>query len=295
MYFSDQTIVFLDGQWIKAKDAAASLYVQTLHYGNGVFEGIRAYQTAQGARIFKAEEHYQRLHYSAARMHIALSYSVKELAELSYLLLEKNHLSDAYIRPLVFTGPNMSLTTPAESHLFLCAWKWGKLLGDNLVRVKTSSFRRPHPKSCFVDAKVSGHYTNSILATSEAKQAGYDEALLLDVNDYVAEGSGANFFFEKDHILYTPPAGNILPGITRATILDICRQSGIRVQERLFKLEDVYGADSAFFVGTAAEVTGLQSLDDIPFQRNWESSIGAALQRVYKAKVLHQEHHEVYL
>lgn len=295
MYFSEQTVVFVDGAWLPAKDAGASLYDQTLHYGNGVFEGIRAYATAEGTRIFKASEHYQRLLYSASRMGIAVPYSVEELVEISYQLLEKNRLSDAYIRPLVYTGPNMSLVTPAESHVFLCAWKWGKLLGEQLVRLKTSSFCRPHPRSCFVDAKVCGHYTNSILATSEARRAGYDEALLLDVDGYVAEAPGANFFLEKDGELITPPAGNILPGITRATIFRLCRRAGIRVREHRFTVEETRHADGAFLVGTAAEVTGILSLDDVPFTRPWENTIGATLQKAYTKKVRHEEFTETYL
>lgn len=294
-YFTDNTIVFLDGKWIKAKDANTSLYMQTLHYGNGVFEGIRSYQTAEDTRIYKAKEHFDRLRYSAGRMNIHISYTTEELSEIGYLLLAKNDLTDAYIRPLVFTGPNMSLTTPEETHVFMCAWKWGKLLGDKTINVMTSSFCRPHPRSCFVDAKVVGHYTNSILATSEAKQKGFDEALLLDVEGNVAEGPGANFFFEKDNVLYTPPTGNILPGITRTTILEICRRTGIRVEERLFRPEEVHGADGAFFVGTAAEVTGLATLDGVKFQRKWENSTGHALQMLYKAEVLNEAFTNVYI
>lgn len=295
MYFNDQTIAFIDGHWIPAKDAGASLYVQTLHYGNGVFEGIRSYNTADGPYIFEAHEHFRRLRYSAAKMHIRLPYSEEELTEIAYQLLAKNGLSDAYIRPLVFTGANMSLTPPEASHLFLCAWRWGKLLGDKLVNVATSSFCRPHPKSCFIDAKVVGHYTNSILATTEAKRNGFDEALLLDVNGYVSEGPGANFFVERNGILYTPPVGSILPGITRRNVLDICQKVGIPVKQQHFLPEDVYGADGAFFVGTAAEVTGLATLDGKKFRRAWKHTFGAAIQTIYKARVLREENKEAFI
>ena len=295
-YYDDTTIVFLNGEWLKAKDAQTNLYVQGLHYGNSVFEGIRSYQTRAGeTQIFKAEEHYERLHYSASKMFIPLPYSVAELTDISYQLLQKNGLSDAYLRPLVFAGPNMSLTTPAESHLFLCAWQWGKLLGDKLVHLMTSSFQRPNPKSCFVDAKVSGHYVNSILAATEAKAKGFDEALLLDADGHVAEAPGANFFFEKDDVLYTPPRGNILPGITRGTMLQLCRQAGIRVEERAFTIEEVKQGDGAFLVGTAAEVTGIESLDGVPFQRPWANTFGAALQQMYQKLVLDEVLHEAYL
>jgi len=296
MYFNDQTIVFLDGNWIKAKDAQTNLYVQGLHYGNSVFEGIRAYQTKTGdTQIFKAEEHYDRLHYSAGRMFIQLPYSVAELTAISYELLKKNGLSNAYLRPLVYTGPNMSLTTPTESHVFMCAWQWGKLLGDQLVRLMTSSFQRPNPKSCFVDAKVSGHYVNSILATSEAKAKGFDEALLLDASGHVAEAAGANFFYEKNGVLYTPPRGNILPGITRSTVLQLCKQAGIRVEERPFTIEEVKKADGAFLVGTAAEVTGIESLDDVTFRQAWPNTFGAAIQQLYRDLVMDDVMNETYL
>lgn len=295
MYFNDQTIAFLDGKWIKAKDAVTGMYAQTLHYGNGVFEGIRSYQTAEGPHIFEALAHFKRLSYSAEKMHIRMHYTAEELTDLSYQLLSKNGFTDAYIRPLVFTGPNMSLTPPEASHLFICAWRWGKLLGDNLVNVATSSFCRPHPKSCFIDAKVVGHYTNSILATTEAKRKGFDEALLLDVNGYVSEGPGANFFMERNGILYTPPLGNILPGITRRNVLDICQKAGIPVRQQSFLPEDVYGADGAFFVGTAAEVTGLASLDGKKFRRAWKNTFGAAIQNLYKARVLQEEKMEAFI
>jgi branched-chain amino acid aminotransferase len=288
MYYNEHSILFLDGQWIKAETAQISPYSQTLHYGNGVFEGIRAYLTTSGVRIYKAEEHFERLLYSARKMHIPLTYTLEEMTELAYLLLEKNELEDAYIRPLVFTSPNMSLTPPDKAHLFMCAWKWGKLLGDKTVDVMTSSFCRPHPKSCFVAAKVVGHYTNSILATTEAKAKNFDEALLLDVAGYVAEGPGANFFYEKDDVLYTPPTGNILPGITRSTVLQICKRIGVRVEEKRFRIEDVHHADGAFFVGTAAEVTGIASLDRIPFRKKWENTLGHSLQMLYKAEVLNE-------
>ena len=211
MYYNQDSIVFLDGKWIQASEAQASLYNQTMHYGNGVFEGIRAYQNADGCNVFKAKDHFERLHYSATKMHIDLPYSVEELIHISYELLDKNDLTDAYIRPLAYLGANMSLTPTDEVHVFMAAWKWEKYLGDKPLKVMVSSYQRPNPRSCHVEAKVVGHYTNSILATTEAKKLGYDEALLLDMHGNVAEGPGANFFVEKEGILYTPPAGNTSP------------------------------------------------------------------------------------
>ena len=229
MYYNSETIIFLNGEFVKASETKTGLYGQTMHYGNGVFEGIRSYDTPDGTRIFKAKEHYERLHYSAKVMHINLGYSVKELEQISYKLLELNNLKDAYLRPLVFLGDNMSLTPTNEVHVAIMAWEWGKYLGDNLLRLMLSSFQRPNPKSCFVEAKVVGHYTNSILATTEAKANGYDEALLTDMNGNVAEGPGANFFIEKEGKLYTAPLGNILAGITRQTVFEIGKELGYEI------------------------------------------------------------------
>lgn len=290
MYYNNNTEVFYNGEWLKAKDLMVSPYVQTLHYGSGVFEGIRSYATPDGTRIFKAKEHYERLKYSAEKMHLKLGYSGEELTNLSYQLLERNNLSNAYLRPLVFAGANMSLTPTDEVHVMLCAWEWGKYLGDKLLRLTTSSFQRPNPKSCFVDAKVSGHYANSILATTEAKQKGFDEALLLDATGNVAEGPGANFFFEKDEVLYTPPLGNILPGITRATMFELCDELGFKLVEKYFTPKEVYEADSAFFTGTAAEVAGIESLDGKKFKLNWEDSLGSILQAKYTRRVAFNEY-----
>lgn len=285
MYHNENTIIFLNGKWLKAKEAKTDLYAQTLHYGSGVFEGIRSYSTKDGVQVFKAKEHYDRLLYSANKMHIKLGYSSEQLINLTYELLEKNNLKDAYIRPLVYLGANMSLQPTEEVNVFLCAWEWGRYLGDKLLNVMTSSYQRPNPKSCYVDAKVVGHYTNSILATTEAKQKGFDEALLLDANGNVAEGSGANFFYEKNGVLYTPSLGNILPGITRATVIDLAKELGFQLEEKFFTPDDVKGADGAFFTGTATEVVGIESLDKVKFKLNWEDTMGAELAKIYKHKV----------
>jgi branched-chain amino acid aminotransferase len=285
MYYTDDSIIFLDGKWVKAKSASTNLYSQTLHYGSGVFEGIRAYQTEDGTQVFKAKEHYQRLLYSADKMHIKLPYTVDELTSLTYELLERNNLENAYIRPLAFSGANMTLQPSDEVHLMLCAWYWERYLGKDLLKLMTSSFQRPNPKSCFVDAKVTGHYTNSILATTEAKTKGFDEALLLDMNGYVAEGPGANFFYEKDEKLFTAPLGNILGGITRQTMFELADELGIEIEEKYFKPEDVYQADGAFYTGTAAEVAGIESLDNHKFNLNWEDTLGSTLSDAYLNRV----------
>lgn len=285
MYYDENTTIYLNGEWLNAKDATTDLYAQTLHYGSGVFEGIRSYQTQEGPSVFKAKEHYERLHYSAKKMHIKLDYTVAQLIALTYELLDKNNLQDAYIRPLVYLGQNMSLQPTEEVNVFLCAWNWERYLGDKQLRVMTSSFQRPNPKSCFVDAKVTGHYTNSILATTEAKNKGFDEALLLDMNENVAEGPGANFFYEKNGKLFTAPPKHILTGITRQTIIELAKELGIEVVEKHFDTKEVYSADAAFFTGTAAEVAGIESLDNKEFRLKWEDSLGAKLSKAYMNKV----------
>ena len=290
MYYDENTTIFLDGKWMKAKDASTDLYAQTLHYGSGVFEGIRSYETEDGAMIFKAKEHYDRLLYSAEKMHIRMDYSVEELIKLTEKLLERNNLTNAYIRPLVYLGQNMALQPTEEVHVFLCAWNWERYLGDKQLNLMTSSFQRPNPKSCFVDAKVTGHYTNSILATTEAKNKGFDEALLLDMSGFVAEGPGANFFFEKDDKLFTAPLGNILAGITRQTIFELAEEMGIEIVEKYFTPEEVYSADGAFFTGTAAEVAGVESLDGNTFSLSWNETLGATFSSAYLNRVQKREY-----
>ena len=293
MYYTDHTIVYLNGEWQHVAKAKADLYGQTMHYGLGVFEGIRAYETPLGTQIFKAREHYERLLMSCKVMGIKLNYTADELVEITYELLDRNNFKDAYIRPVVFMGANMSLQVSNDANLFICSWEWGPYLGDKLLRVKTSSYERPNPKSCFVEAKITGHYVNSILAVNEAKAAGFDEALLCDMNGFVAEGPGANFFYESDGVLYTAPRGHILPGITRNTVMDIAKDLEMTVVETHFKTGDVKGSDGAFFTGTAAEVIGLESLDNVPFKKRWEDTLGYNLRNAYKSLVLCQEEHVI--
>ena len=290
IYYNEDTVVFLNGKWLKAGEAKASLYDQTLHYGNGVFEGIRSYKNANGCNIFKAKEHFDRLQYSAEKMHLKLPYTTGELVNITYELLDKNDFKDAYIRPLVYAGPYMGLTPSEEVNVFMAAWEWAKYLGNKPLNLMISSYQRPNPRSCHIEAKVVGHYTSSILATTEAKSLGYDEALILDANGYVAEGPGANFFYEKDGTLYTPPAGNILPGITRATIIELARDLDIRVVEKLFTVDELYKADNAFFTGTAVEVAPIASLNGEEFKGKWEDSAGYNLYMTYRQKVQHNEY-----
>ena len=287
MYYNENTIIYLDGAYVNASEAKIDLYSQSLHYGYSVFEGIRAYKTVRGeTRVFKAAEHYERLKNSAAELNIPFEYTTEELIALTYEVLAKNNLQDAYIRPLVYVPANMSFNPNKESHFFIAAWVMAPFFGEKLMRVMTSSFQRPNPKAFRIQAKAAGHYVNSILASQEAKARGYDEALLTDMNGFVAEGTGANVFFEKDGKLYTPSVGNILPGITRATVLSLCDELNIPVEERLFTTDELKKAEAVFFCGTAAEVVGWESLDNVKFEKPWNESLGRIIQLAYKDKVV---------
>ena len=286
-YYNENTVLYLNGAIIKAAEAKMDLYSQSLHYGYSVFEGIRSYKNEAGeTKIFKAEQHFERLKNSATAINLPYHWTVEELIAATYEVLKINNLQDAYIRPLVFAPANMSFVANTESNITIQAWEMQPFLGEKLLRVMTSSFQRPNPKGFFIAAKASGHYVNSIMASQEAKAKGYDEALLTDMNDLVAEGPGANVFYEKDGHLFTPAIGNILPGITRATVLEICAELNLPVEEKSITLEELKGADAVFFCGTAAEIIGWESLDNIPFKKNWKDSLGSKIQQAYKNKVV---------
>jgi branched-chain amino acid aminotransferase len=285
-YYNENTILFLNGAYVKAADAKMDLYSQSLHYGYSVFEGIRSYKTLNGdTKIFKPTEHFERLKNSAAATNLPFHWTVADLITATYEVLKKNNLQDAYIRPLVFAPANMSFVQNTESYITIQAWEMQPFLGEKLLKVMVSSFQRPNPKGFKIEAKASGHYVNSILASQEAKANGYDEALLTDMNGYVAEGPGANVFYEKDGRLFTPSTGNILPGITRATVLQICSELNIPVEEKLITTDELKDTDAAFFCGTAAEIIGWESLDGIPFKKNWSDTVSKQIQEAYKDKV----------
>ena len=285
-YYNENTVLFLNGEFVKAADAKMDLYSQSLHYGYSVFEGIRSYKTEDGtAKIFKAKEHFDRFKASAQAINLPYTYNTESLIESTNTLLALNNLGDAYIRPVVYAPANMSFTQNTESFVFIQAWEMGPFLGDKRIRVMTSSFQRPNPKGFKIHAKAAGHYVNSIMASQEAKAAGYDEALLLDMHDHVAEAPGANVFFEKEGTLYTPSLGNILPGITRATVIELCAAHDIPVVETSFGIDAIKGADAAFFCGTAAEVIGLESIDDVPFTKNWDDTASKKIQSAYQKLV----------
>ena len=282
-YYNGDTVLYLNGSFVKASEAKMDFYSQSFHYGYSVFEGIRSYKTVNGeTKIFKPVEHYNRLKVSAESLNMPYTWSTKELIGVTYELLTKNNLQDAYIRPVVYAPANMSFNLNTESFIVIEVWEMAAFLGDKFLRIMTSSFQRPNPKGFKIYAKAAGHYVNSILASQEAKRLGFDEALLTDMNGNVAEGPGANLFYEKDGKLFTPSPGNILTGITRATILELCYELHIPVEEKTIEKEEVYGADAAFFCGTAAEVIGFQSLDDQRFTMLWENTVSKQIQDAYK-------------
>jgi branched-chain amino acid aminotransferase len=290
-YYNENTILWLNGEFVKAAEAKMDFYSQSLHYGYSVFEGIRSYKTVNGdTRIFKATEHFDRLKRSADAMNMPYPWTTAQLIELTYEVLKRNQLQDAYIRPVIYAPANMSFVQNKESFLVIEAWEMQPFLGDKLLRVMTSSFQRPNPKGFKIEAKAGGHYVNSILASQEAKAKGYDEALLSDMNGYVAEGPGANLFYEKDGKLFTPSLGNILPGITRATVLEICDELDISVEEKLFTTEELQQADAAFFCGTAAEVIGFESIDEVKFPKVWNETVSKVIQEAYKHRIVEKEY-----
>jgi branched-chain amino acid aminotransferase len=288
-YYNENTVLYLDGGFVKANEAKIDLYSQSMHYGYAVFEGIRSYKTISGdTKIFKEQEHFTRLKHSADALNLPYTWKADELIAAAYEVLKRNNLQDAYIRPLVYAPSNMSFAKNTESHITIQVWEMAPFLGDKLLKVMVSSFQRPNPKGFKITAKAAGHYVNSILASQEAKANGFDEALLTDMHGFVAEGPGANMFYEKDGQLFTPSTGNILPGITRATVFEICDELGIDVTEKQITTDEVKQADAAFFCGTAAEVIGWESLDNTLFKKQWPDTVSKKIQEAYAARVIEQ-------
>ncbi|MGB0522801.1 MAG: aminotransferase class IV [Flammeovirgaceae bacterium] len=291
MYYGKGTVVFLDGTFEKASQAQTDLFSQTLHYGHGVIEGMRSYSTPLGPHIFKAKEHYERMLEGADRLGLKIKFNLDELIHFSYQLLEENkNLTNAYIRPMVYVGASMPLITSKEAHVFIAAWKWKSYFENDLLNLKLSSIERPNPKSTLVDYKLAGHYTNYIFATTEARKEGYDEALLKDMNGYVAQASASNFFYQKDGKLFTAPKGHILPGITRKVVFDLAKELDIEVFEKNSTPEEVMQADSAFLTSAALEITGINSINKRAFDIAWEDSLGHQLQLKYHQIVQQSEY-----
>ena len=275
--------IWMDGKLVPWKDAKIHVVSHTLHYGDGVFEGIRCYETEQGPAIFKLKEHIDRLYYSADCLNMKIKFSKEEIINAVKETVKANNLKSGYIRPLIIYGYGKMGVNPkgAPVNCSISMWPWGKYLGEGAIRVKTSKYCRIHPKSTYMGAKICGHYANSILASIEVKDAGYDEALLLDYKGDVAEGPGENLFLIKDGKLITPSLGTILTGITRASVIQLAKDNGIEVEEKTLKLDDIYNADEALFTGTAAEVTSIGSLDDKKIGNGEIGPITAKLKNIF--------------
>ena len=260
-------VIWFDGKLVPWKEANIHVLTHTLHYGMGVFEGMRAYATPDGAAIFRLHEHTQRMFRSAHILGMHMPYTLDEINESCITVVRENGLTAAYIRPICFYGSEgMGLRADnLKVHVAVAAWEWGAYLGDDGlekgIRVKTSSFTRHHVNISMCKAKATGHYINSTLALQEAIDCGYDEALLLDNEGYVAEGSGENIFIVRDGVIYTPDLTSALEGVTRDTIMEFARELGVEVREKRLTRDEVYVADEAFFTGTAAEVTPVVELD----------------------------------
>jgi len=283
----DETeFIWMDGKLVKWQDAKIHVLTHSLHYGSAVFEGIRAYKTEKGTAIFKLKEHVQRLFKSAAAFGMQVPFTEKQIFDAIVKTVKVNKLESGYIRPLIYFGyGKMGLGLKgAVVNVSISCWPWGKYLGEHAIRVKTSSFIRIHPKSSIMEAKISGHYANSILASEDIHKQGYDEALLLDFEGNVAEGPGENFFIVKNSKLITPKTGTILPGITRDAIIQIARDEGIKVEEKTLTLDEAYNADEAFFTGTAAEITFIDSLDDKKIG-NGQRQVSEKLKKIFMDSV----------
>jgi branched-chain amino acid aminotransferase len=261
-------VIWFDGELVPWREANVHVLTHTLHYGVGVFEGMRAYETPRGVAIFRLHDHTRRMERSAHILGMRMPYTFDEINEACVTVVRENALSAAYVRPIAFYGSEgMGLRADNLSvHVAVAAWEWGAYLGDEGlekgIRIRTSSFTRHHVNISMCKAKAVGHYINSILALHEALECGYDEALLLDNEGYVAEGSGENIFIVRDGVIHTPDLTSALEGVTRDTIMVFARDLGIEVKEKRLTRDEVYIADEAFFTGSAAEVTPVVELDN---------------------------------
>ncbi|GHD68614.1 branched-chain amino acid transaminase [Jeongeupia chitinilytica] len=280
-------VIWYDGKLVPWREATTHVLTHTLHYGMGVFEGVRAYETDKGAAIFRLQDHTDRLFNSAKILGMAMPFGKEELNEAQLAVVRENKLASCYLRPMAFYGSGkLGVAPPANDvHVIVAAWPWGAYLGaegiERGIRVKTSSFTRHHVNITMCKAKANGNYMNSILANTEATRDGYDEALLLDVDGYVAEGSGENIFVVRKGKLYTPDLTSCLDGITRNTVFEIATEMGLQVIEKRITRDEIYIADEAFFTGTAAEVTPIRELDNRAIGVGTRGPITAEIQKRY--------------
>ncbi|MDG1097610.1 MAG: branched-chain amino acid transaminase [Methylophilaceae bacterium] len=280
-------LIWYDGELVNWRDATTHVLTHTLHYGMGVFEGVRAYETDKGTAIFRLQDHTDRLFRSAHILGMKMPFDKATISEAQKTAVRENKLASAYIRPMTFYGSEaMGISAKTLStHVICAAWSWGAYMGDEAItkgiRVKTSSFSRHHVNITMCKAKANGNYMNSILAHQEAAQDGYQEALLLDVDGFVAEGSGENIFIVRHGKLYTPDLTSALEGITRDTIVQLAGEIGLEVVEKRITRDEVYSADEAFFTGTAAEVTPIRELDNRAIGAGTRGPITEKLQAMY--------------
>jgi branched-chain amino acid aminotransferase len=280
-------LIWYDGKMVEWRSATTHVLTHTLHYGMGVFEGVRAYKTDKGAAIFRLKEHTDRLFRSAHILGMTMPFDKAAVIEAQRAAVRENNLESAYIRPMAFYGPEaMGISAKTLStHLIVGAWTWGAYMGDEAIkhgiRVKTSSFSRHHVNITMCKAKANGNYMNSILAHHEAAHDGYDEALLLDVDGFVSEGSGENVFIVRNGKLITPDLTSALEGITRDTIIQLAHEIGLEVIEKRITRDEVYSADEAFFTGTAAEVTPIRELDNRAIGEGGRGPVTEKLQALY--------------
>jgi branched-chain amino acid aminotransferase len=279
--------IWFDGKWVKWNEANIHILTHSLHYGMGIFEGLRAYQGTQGTAIFRLQDHTDRFFRSAYIMNMPMPFDKDTLNQAQKEVIVRNGLKSAYIRPICFYGSEgMGLRADnLKSHVAIAAWEWGAYLGaDGLtkgIRVRTSSYTRHHVNIMMTKAKVTGNYVNSMLALQEAIACGVDEALLLDPEGYVAEGSGENFFLIRNNEISTPQLTSCLEGITRATIITFARDLGLKVTERSITRDEVYVADECFFTGTAAEVTPIREVDGRKIGNGERGPLTEKLQSLY--------------
>ena len=257
--------IWMNGSLVPWRDAKIHVLTHTLHYGGGVFEGIRCYNTERGTAIFRLKDHTERFFSGAKTLRMKVPYSKDEINEAIKKTVRKNRVNEGYIRPLIYYGYGKMGLNPkgASINIAIAVWPWGAYLGEDAVNVKIPDIIRIHPQTTDTGAKITGNYANSILASLEIRDAGYDEALLLNYRGNIAEGPGENFFIVKDSKLFTPPSGNVLSGITRDSIIKIAGDEGMEVEERVLTPSDVKDADEAFFTGTAAEITSIRTIDDV--------------------------------
>ena len=295
MSMSDRDgLIWQDGKMLDWRKAKTHVLTHTLHYGAGVFEGVRAYDGKLGTAIFRLQDHTKRLLNSAKIIGMKVPFDEDQLNQAQIEVVKSNDMAFGYIRPMCFYGSEgMGLRADnLKVHCIVAAWEWGAYMGkenlENGIRVKTSSYTRHHVNATMCKAKVNGHYVNSMLALQEATQDGYDEALLLDPQGFVAEGSGENVFIVRDNVLYTPELSSALDGITRKTIISLAQEKGIPVVEKQISRDEVYIADEAFFTGTAAEVTPIRELDNRAIGEGTRGPVTRELQEKY-FKIVHGE------